>query len=772
MKKYKSIFVIISILTAAIIFFTIIISKECKKKEIFDIVQSLGIGFLTECYNEKEIKNNIKRLIQGNKFIYNIVANIKIKLAPNFGKSRDIYQSLDFNNTYKRKNFNEVIDLKGIISDDNILKKYEIKIKNNNINLKKWNRSYGNNWNTKFFDSQKINKNNIEKLELKWKFDPIEISNSKKIWKSRIGINPIYHDGIVYFVSANQELNAVSADLGKLIWSKEFQKPMGQRGILYHDSFIFINSGKKLYKIHSKTGEVDDKFGTSGSANVGKSLIAPVIYKNLIILPNMKNEILSVDLYSGKILHKIQMHKAYGFNLYAVAWGGAALDQKNGIYYIVTGNPKPYHVGVFRPGENKNANSIIAFDIDKKKIIWTFQDVRHDLWNLDVSAPPILADLDLKGKIIETVIVTTKTGNTLLFERKTGLPIYDINYIEVPESNVPNEFVAKKQIFIEKPERFSKIEFEINDLRTDLLDDEEYVNNLKKNSVYGYFQPPTLGKDTIMYGLIGGNNWYGSAYNPINKRLFVPSTHVPFLMKVFPIAKTSNTEKISQHKNYNLYKNKCASCHESNRNGVYKINTYEKGIKYIPSLVGFNTFEPIKGKMKNLNELKKKHNNNFDITNEELIKLNELFFEWDNQLKNENKIGFDAYYTLLTSKDGRPISKPPWGTITSINLSNGTVDWKIPFGYYKNKNIGVVNVGGLAVSSSNLIFATGTSDEFAFVIDGDTGKELWKYKMKAAGTTPPLIYEYKNKQYVSFLSTGGITGTSSRSSSLYTFSLK
>ena len=85
MKKFKLIFVIISILAAAIIFFTIIISKECKKKEIFNIVESLGMGFLTECFNEKEIKNNIKRLIQGNKFIYDLVANIKVKLVPNFG---------------------------------------------------------------------------------------------------------------------------------------------------------------------------------------------------------------------------------------------------------------------------------------------------------------------------------------------------------------------------------------------------------------------------------------------------------------------------------------------------------------------------------------------------------------------------------------------------------------------------------------------------------------------------------------------------------------
>ena len=49
-------------------------------------------------------------------------------------------------------------------------------------------------------------------------------------------------------------------------------------------------------------------------------------------------------------------------------------------------------------------------------------------------------------------------GNTLLFERKSGKPLFDINFKKTPKSNVPNEYAADKQLFIEKPERFSKIE--------------------------------------------------------------------------------------------------------------------------------------------------------------------------------------------------------------------------------------------------------------------------------------------------------------------------
>ena len=156
MKKIKllliTFFILIFIITP---FYIIVISQKCKKMEIFSYVKPLGIGFLTECYNQADTKNNIKNLIKGNKFIYNTVANIKIKLLPNYGKLRDIYQSFDFNKTYKRENFNEVKNLKGIITNDNLLKKYELKKKNNDVNYKKWDRSHGNNWNTKFFDSKK-----------------------------------------------------------------------------------------------------------------------------------------------------------------------------------------------------------------------------------------------------------------------------------------------------------------------------------------------------------------------------------------------------------------------------------------------------------------------------------------------------------------------------------------------------------------------------------------------------------------------------------------
>jgi len=56
-----------------------------------------------------------------------------------------------------------------------------------------------------------------------------------------------------------------------------------------------------------------------------------------------------------------------------------------------------------------------------------------------MASPPILTDLKINGKILEVVIATTKTGNVLIFERKSGKPLFDINYSRAPSSSVPGE---------------------------------------------------------------------------------------------------------------------------------------------------------------------------------------------------------------------------------------------------------------------------------------------------------------------------------------------
>ena len=100
---------------------------------------------------------------------------------------------------------------------------------------------------------------------------------------------------------------------------------------------------------------------------------------------------------------------------------------------------------IYPASMTKIMTSIIAFDLVNKKILWTFQDVIHDLWDFDLSSPPILANLKYNNNFIESVIITSKIGNTFIFERKTGQSFFDINYKKAPISNVPNEKTSNLQ---------------------------------------------------------------------------------------------------------------------------------------------------------------------------------------------------------------------------------------------------------------------------------------------------------------------------------------
>ena len=78
----------------------------------------------------------------------------------------------------------------------------------------------------------------------------------------------------------------------------------------------------------------------------------------------------------------------------------------------------------------------------------------------------------------------------------------------------------------------------------------------------------------------------------------------------------------------------------------------------------------------------------------------------------------------------------------------------------------------MALNSAGILFFTGTHDSKSYAFNSKTGEELWSYQMNAAGSAPPIIYNSEGKQYVSFLSTGGLFHEyNEKDSTLYTFSI-
>jgi len=72
--------------------------------------------------------------------------------------------------------------------------------------------------------------------------------------------------------------------------------------------------------------------------------------------------------------------------------------------------PKPNFIGVGHRGRNLFANCLIAIDVRTGQRLWHFQEIRHDLWDLDIPAPPLLATITREGRRVDVVAACTKIG--------------------------------------------------------------------------------------------------------------------------------------------------------------------------------------------------------------------------------------------------------------------------------------------------------------------------------------------------------------------------
>jgi quinoprotein glucose dehydrogenase len=108
---------------------------------------------------------------------------------------------------------------------------------------------------------------------------------------------------------------------------------------------------------------------------------------------------------------------------------------------------------------------------------------------------------------------------------------------------------------------------------------------------------------------------------------------------------------------------------------------------------------------------------------------------------------------------GLPCQRPPWGTLTAIDLRSRQVLWTRPLGTTEDSGpwgisariaapAGVPNQGGSVVTGGGLTFIAATLDAFLRAFDTRTGQELWKSRLPAGGQANPISYMLDGRQYV------------------------
>jgi quinoprotein glucose dehydrogenase len=124
-----------------------------------------------------------------------------------------------------------------------------------------------------------------------------------------------------------------------------------------------------------------------------------------------------------------------------------------------------------------------------------------------------------------------------------------------------------------------------------------------------------------------------------------------------------------------------------------------------------------------------------------------------------------------------PVAKPPYGTLTAIDLRTGTHQWQVPLGDMRAIRshpalrgltlppLGVAGAPGGVVTRGGLIFITGGGDVL-YAIESGSGRTLWSADLGQMGYANPMIFESRNRRPYVVIATGNGRGTSLRAFTL------
>jgi quinoprotein glucose dehydrogenase len=128
--------------------------------------------------------------------------------------------------------------------------------------------------------------------------------------------------------------------------------------------------------------------------------------------------------------------------------------------------------------------------------------------------------------------------------------------------------------------------------------------------------------------------------------------------------------------------------------------------------------------------------------------------------------------TSFTSSLGIPCVKPPWGQLTAVDMTLGTIKWQIPLGVtpFIPLNLGVPGLGGPIVTAGGLVFIAASFDDRLRAFDTDSGALVWEVKLPAGGQATPMTYAIDGRQYV-VIAAGGYKGDSTRGDFLVAYAL-
>jgi quinoprotein glucose dehydrogenase len=431
-----------------------------------------------------------------------------------------------------------------------------------------------------------ITPDNLDRLQIAWSYHTGDVATGPGA-KSSFQATPILVEDTLYFCSPFNRVIALDAETGAERWTfdpgvkpddlyllncrgvsawKDAKRPEGG---LCAERIFSGTVDARLIALDRASGQPCRDFGEGGQVDLTLGIgdtgpgeygvtSPPAVIGDLIIIGTMILDNLRADAPGGVVraydARDGQLRWAWDPVIKALAdapgdtpvryrrgtanaWSILSVDPERGLVFVPTGNAPPDYYGGDRNGLDYFSSSVIALNSSTGELVWRFQTVHHDLWDLDVPAQPTFFDFLAEGAAIPALVQATKMGHLFFLNRATGEPIFPVEERAVPQGGVPGETPAPTQPFPTRPPPLHPANLGSDDAfgftRWDRGKCRDRIAELRHE---GMFTPPSL-QGTVMYPSPGGGSNWGSVAIDRDRRLLIANTsRTAFSVRLIPRA--------------------------------------------------------------------------------------------------------------------------------------------------------------------------------------------------------------------------------------------
>jgi len=511
-----------------------------------------------------------------------------------------------------------------------------------------------------------------------------------------------------------------------------------------------------LMALDARTGQPCRDFGDNGSVDLRQDIhfqnigsygmtSPPTVVGNMVICGSVVGDNQQVDEESGAVrgYDAVTGKKLWQWEPLPWAeqqkvrtgagntWGVISADPALGMVYLPTGSAAPDIYGGMRPGDDRDANSVVALDAATGRKVWAFQVVHHDVWDYDIASEPIL--FTWRGNT-PAIAVTTKMGMIFLLDRRTGQPLVPVAERAVPQGGAPGEQLSPTQPFQNVP---TLAPLAMQDLpgstyRRSAADDAICRKQFAELRYDGIYTPPTLGGSIAFPGNLGGVNWGGAALDPSTGILYADTNRLASATRLVPRHSWEIYSGYLEDGIFSVYLwvGLVAAALVADSLRRRRVRAGWATLTIVLACAGVFGGSAI--------------HDHFSPP-PKVLALDHFGYELSPQRKS-------PYYVErhpLQDGSGFNCAPAPWGAITAVNLNTLTTVWEKPLGtMIAGQTTGVVNFGGPIVTASGLVFTAAAEDPWLRVFDAATGEELRKLALPLPGVATPMTYTLDGRQYV------------------------